>query len=71
MAYLLQYKKQQGLDKAKEAARQWRAAEALRKNGGEQQNMDLSWLVLLNLAQQKIASNIPSEASQIFYTVIK
>jgi hypothetical protein len=25
---LLQYKKQQGLDKAKEAARQWRAAEA-------------------------------------------
>uniref|UniRef100_A0A183BV13 t-SNARE coiled-coil homology domain-containing protein n=1 Tax=Globodera pallida TaxID=36090 RepID=A0A183BV13_GLOPA len=60
------------LDKAKEAARKWRAADALRKaQSPGDANMDLSLTVLLCLAQQKQANNIPSEALQIYYTIIK
>jgi hypothetical protein len=62
------------LDKAKEAARQWRTADGLRKSAGneqQQQNMDLSWIVLVCLAQQKLGGNIPSEALHIFHTIVK
>ncbi|KAI3409988.1 Tetratricopeptide repeat [Globodera pallida] len=65
-------KKVNALDKAKEAARKWRAADALRKaQSPGDANMDLSLTVLLCLAQQKQANNIPSEALQIYYTIIK
>ncbi|KAL3107651.1 hypothetical protein niasHT_018849 [Heterodera trifolii] len=60
------------LDKAKEAARKWRVADSLRKaQTPTDANMDLSLTVLLCLAQQKQANNMPSEALQIYYTLIK
>nr|CAD2124110.1 unnamed protein product [Meloidogyne enterolobii] len=59
------------LDKAKEATRQWRTSDNLRKSSGEQQNMDLGWCSLLCLAQQKLINGIPSEALNIYQTIVK
>uniref|UniRef100_A0A1I8BEH7 TPR_REGION domain-containing protein n=1 Tax=Meloidogyne hapla TaxID=6305 RepID=A0A1I8BEH7_MELHA len=59
------------LDKAKEATRQWKISDTLRKNSGEQQNMDLGWCALLCLAQQKLINGIPSEALNIYQTIVK
>uniref|UniRef100_A0A915M902 Uncharacterized protein n=1 Tax=Meloidogyne javanica TaxID=6303 RepID=A0A915M902_MELJA len=58
-------------NKAKEATRQWRTSDNLRKSSGEQQNMDLGWCSLLCLAQQKLINGIPSEALNIYQTIVK